>query len=243
MQEYQCDIVMSDPDKPITEGMRTLEHSDILRKKESEEKQLETNEQDAEQETEVTKVKHVPHRNTYAVCKEAGLDGLAKKFGLTAEQFGENLQDNYQRHEVDQYPIEPNDVASDFAFKTPEDCLKAAKFLVATQISREPAVRKCIRQTYFERAKLTVRPTKKGIKEIDENHPCFSFKYLKFKPVMDLRGDQFLKLYMAERDGFLITDIAIDKPNGNDGRPRYIDEIKICMSVMNLERMSKNGMY
>ncbi|GIX89466.1 transcription elongation factor SPT6 [Caerostris darwini] len=262
MQEYQCDIVMSDPDKPITEGMRTLEHSDILRlqtaqtveevqdcyahfmlyyghdvpamkealnKKESQEKQLETNDQDAEQETEGTKVKHVPHRNTYAVCKEAGLDGLAKKFGLTAEQFGENLQDNYQRHEVDQYPIEPKEVASDFVckrFQTPEDCLKAAKFLVATQISREPAVRKCIRQTYFERAKLTVRPTKKGIKEIDENHPCYSFKYLKFKPVMDLRGDQFLKLYMAERDGFLTTDIAIDKPNGNDGRPRYIDEIK-----------------
>lgn len=49
-------------------------------------------------------------------------------------------------------------------FPTPEDCLAAAKFMVATQISREPAVRKCIRQTYFERAKICVLPTKKGIK-------------------------------------------------------------------------------
>ncbi|KFM58178.1 Transcription elongation factor SPT6, partial [Stegodyphus mimosarum] len=51
--------------------------------------------------------------------------------------------------------------------------------MVANQISKEPAVHKCVRQTYFERAKISVRPTKKGIKEIDENHPCYSMKYLK----------------------------------------------------------------
>lgn len=49
-------------------------------------------------------------------------------------------------------------------FPTADDCLAAAKYMVATQISREPAVRKCIRQTYFERAKISVRPTKKGLK-------------------------------------------------------------------------------
>ncbi|GIX74854.1 transcription elongation factor SPT6 [Caerostris extrusa] len=245
MQQYQCDIIMADPDKPIAEGMRTLDHSDILRlkkkhkqlkkskiKKASKEKELVT-EPEAEQETE-TKVKHVPHRNTYAVCKETGIDGLAKKFGLTAEQFAENLRDNYQRHEVDQYPVEPKEVASDFVFA---NCLKAARYMVATQLSREPAVRKCVRQTYFERAKLNVKPTKKGLKEIDENHPCFSFKYLKYKPIMDLRGDQFLKLYMAERDGFLTMDIVIDKPDGNDGRPRYIDEIK---NLYERDEFSKN---
>lgn len=49
-------------------------------------------------------------------------------------------------------------------FSTADDCLSAAKYMVATQISREPAVRKCIRQTYFERAKINLRPTKKGLK-------------------------------------------------------------------------------
>lgn len=49
-------------------------------------------------------------------------------------------------------------------FPTADDCLSAAKYMVATQISREPAVRKCIRQTYFERAKINLRPTKKGLK-------------------------------------------------------------------------------
>lgn len=45
------------------------------------------------------------------------IDGLAKKFGLTPEQFGENLRDNYQRHEVEQYPVLPKEVASDYITK------------------------------------------------------------------------------------------------------------------------------
>jgi transcription elongation factor SPT6 len=42
---------------------------------------------------------------------------LAKKFGLTPEQFGENLRDNYQRHEVEQEPTEPMEVAREFISK------------------------------------------------------------------------------------------------------------------------------
>lgn len=38
-------------------------------------------------------------------------DDIAEKFGLTPEQFGENLRDNYQRHDVEQYPIEPLELA------------------------------------------------------------------------------------------------------------------------------------
>lgn len=51
----------------------------------------------------------------------------------------------------------------------------AAKYMVAIQLSREPLVRSCMRETYFERAKITIKPTKKGIKEIDENHPCYRY--------------------------------------------------------------------
>lgn len=42
------------------------------------------------------------------------LDGLAKKFGLTPEQFGENLRDSYQRHETEQFPAEPLELAKDY---------------------------------------------------------------------------------------------------------------------------------
>jgi len=39
---------------------------------------------------------------------------LAHKFGLTAEQFGENLRDQYQRHDVEQDRAEPLDLAEQF---------------------------------------------------------------------------------------------------------------------------------
>lgn len=48
------------------------------------------------------------------MCQEAGLGSLASKFGLTAEQFGENLRDNYQRHETEQHLAEPEDIAKEY---------------------------------------------------------------------------------------------------------------------------------
>jgi transcription elongation factor SPT6 len=44
-------------------------------------------------------------------------DGLAKKFGLSPEQFAENMRDNYQRHEIEQEPQEPSVVAEEFKSK------------------------------------------------------------------------------------------------------------------------------
>ena len=53
-------------------------------------------------------------RDFYAICQEAGLGSLAAKFGLTPEQFGENLRDSYQRHETTQHTAEPEDAAQDY---------------------------------------------------------------------------------------------------------------------------------
>lgn len=269
MQQYQCDEVMKDPDKPLAEGLRPLEDNDFYRLKEANtteelrdicchfklyysqdleamresvdkkqtkeiqkntdnrENEKEEGENETEVENDVNRIKLAARKDSYAVCREAGLDGLAKKFGLTPEHFGENLRDNYQRHEVDQYPIGPLEVAGDFVskrFPTAEDALKAARYVVATQISCDPVVRKCVRQTYFERAKINIKPTKKGVKEIDENHPCYTMKYLKNKPLKDLVSDQFLRLVIAEDEGLLSIQISMHR---DDGGPHiYLDEIK-----------------
>ena len=39
---------------------------------------------------------------------------LSRRFGLTPEQFSENLRDTYQRHEVEQFPTDPEDMAQDY---------------------------------------------------------------------------------------------------------------------------------
>ncbi|XP_025986196.2 LOW QUALITY PROTEIN: transcription elongation factor SPT6 [Solenopsis invicta] len=172
-------------------------------------------------------LKKAVRNGPYSICRKAGLDGLAKKFGLTPEFFAENLYDSYQRHKVDQESTEPATIASEYCsshFKTIEKVLKGAQLMVATQLAREPLVRKCVREMYMERAKISVKPTKKGIKEIDENHPIYTMKYLKDKPVRDLVGVQFLNLMIAEEDK-LITITLSDSIEGNTSS-NYVDEMK-----------------
>lgn len=49
-------------------------------------------------------------------------------------------------------------------FSATEQVLEGARHMVAMQIARDPLVRQCVRQTFYERAKITVIPTKKGRK-------------------------------------------------------------------------------
>ncbi|XP_037932436.1 transcription elongation factor SPT6 [Teleopsis dalmanni] len=172
-------------------------------------------------------LKHSNDSGPYAMCRKAGLCGFAKKFGLLPEQYAENLRDNYQRHEINQEVISPSEIAKQYLcpkFMTTEEVLQATKFVVARQLSREPLLRKSVREAFFERAKMTVKPTKKGMKEIDENHPCYTIKYLANKPVRDLLCEQFLKLVMAEEDKLLEISIS-EQIEGNISNS-YIDEAK-----------------
>ena len=50
------------------------------------------------------------------------------------------------------------------SFSTTEDVLKGVRHMVAMQIAHEPLVRQVIRDQLKERARLTCRPTKKGLK-------------------------------------------------------------------------------
>ncbi|XP_026284387.1 transcription elongation factor SPT6 isoform X1 [Frankliniella occidentalis] len=164
---------------------------------------LEDEEDDVEEDEPQDQVKQAVRSGPYSMCRKARLAGFAKRFGLSPEQFAENLRDNYQRHEVEQESVEPLALAKEYLsaqFPNSEEVLKAVKYMVAAQLSREPLVRKCVREALFERSKIDVVPTKKGIKEIDENHPIYGLKYLKGKPVRDLSDEQFLKLVMAEEE-------------------------------------------
>uniref|UniRef100_A0A8C7RHZ2 Transcription elongation factor SPT6 n=1 Tax=Oncorhynchus mykiss TaxID=8022 RepID=A0A8C7RHZ2_ONCMY len=186
---------------------------------------------EVEEEQKGPDLKLASRRDMYSICQSAGLDGLAKKFGLTPEQFGENLRDSYQRHETEQFPAEPVELAKDYVcsqFNSPEAVLEGTRYMVAMQISREPLVRHVLRQTFQERAKININPTKKGKKDMDEAHFGYSFKYLKNKPVKELNGEQFLKMCQAEEEGLLTIDICIDLlgVKGFAGDQTYFDEIK-----------------
>ncbi len=151
-------------------------------------------------------LKQAKRNDPYTIGKKHGLLEMAKRFGLTPENFAENLRDGYQKVEVTQDPSEPLEAAAEYVtdkFPTPEEVLRAAEFMVAMQIAREPLVRKVTREAFVERATVDVNPTKRGVKEIDENHDCYTMKYLKNKPIRDLKGDHWLKLMQAEEQKLL----------------------------------------
>ncbi|KAK2711056.1 hypothetical protein QYM36_012282 [Artemia franciscana] len=172
-------------------------------------------------------VQQARKNDLYSVYRRAGLDGLAKRFGLTAEQFAENLRDGYQRHKVDQYPGDPIECASEFGnsrFSDPKDALRAAKYMVAMQLAREPLVRHCVRKVFYERASINVAPTKDGIKAIDENHPLYALKYVKDKPIRTITDDQFLKLVSGETDKLIKVEFQHNIKGTTN--PSYLEEIK-----------------
>lgn len=172
-------------------------------------------------------------KDAYVTCQQYRVGLLASKFGLTPEQFGEHISEGYARHEVEQHEFNPLEAAKEYVskrFDTPEKVLQAATFMIGRQISVDPSVRKTVRQVFYERAKVNARPTKKGKKEIDELHPCYSLKYLINKPISSFVEDQFLQLYIAKNEGLIEMNIFIDDTNSPKLNSKqsntYLDEIK-----------------
>lgn len=83
----------------------------------------EPEDEDEEDEPE-EKLKQAVRTGPYSLCRRAGLEGLAKKFGLTPEQFAKNLSEEYQIYEVDQEESEPSVAAAEYVgenFQTTEE--------------------------------------------------------------------------------------------------------------------------
>ena len=56
-------------------------------------------------------------------------------------------------------------------FPSTETVLEGTRHMVAMQVARDPLVRQCIRQTFTERAKINIVPTKKG-KKVQKGSVC-----------------------------------------------------------------------
>ena len=162
----------------------------------------------------------------YSVCKQAHLEGLVKKFGLKPDKLGENLLENYQKNEIDQYPIGPLATCEEFIckqFPNTQAVLQAAIFMHARQLSLDPVVRYVIRRDYKTRCMINARPTRTGIQSITEDHPCYTIKYLREKPVHSFTNDEFLHLHQAVKDGLMTMEYIIDDRKSSH---TYADKIK-----------------
>ena len=158
--------------------------------------------------------KFASKKDRYHYCKLIGLNSLTKKFGLSPEQYAENLLADYQKNEIEQWNIEPTMLCMEYVkepyFQSVDQVLNTVTYMISLQLARDPSVRSYVRELYIQHACITVKPTfPRGFKEIDENHLCFKYKYLKMKPCNNLKEDEFLKLTNAEQDGLLTIKFEI----------------------------------
>uniref|UniRef100_A0A915AX80 Suppressor of Ty 6 homolog n=5 Tax=Parascaris univalens TaxID=6257 RepID=A0A915AX80_PARUN len=168
-------------------------------------------EDDHEREEKETRFRAATRTDKYMLCIQNGIDAMAARFGLTPQQFAENLE--WKRHDVIQDEEEPLKAAEQYvcqSFPTPESVLSGAVHVVAKQLSREPKVREMVRMRYRLRLRISVHPTKKGREEIDESHKLYRRRYIKDKPVKALHHDEYLWYVQARNCGLLNIRLHCD---------------------------------
>jgi len=216
-------------EKEVEEEVETEVESEVDEEITDDEAMLEDQDEDDDDEEEPDEddhIKHATRSDHYSLCVKFKLTGLAKSFGLTAEEFGENLQDNYLKNQLPDNSGDFEDVAREYMsekLNTKEIIAKAAVVMVATQLSREPSIRGTVREAFHERSVVTIKPTKRGMKEIGEDHELYAMKYLNAKPVRAFSGDEFLKILAGVENKLIDMKIGEDLAGSQQGST-YVGE-------------------
>lgn len=162
----------------------------------------------------------------YAVferIRENVLYDAVKAFGISATEFGENVQDQssknyevpYRIHATDDPLESPQEIIDrligddDVLFKDHKNALSAVRKTFAEEIFHNPKIRHEIRQVYKSFASVSVTLTDKGRATIDGLSPYADIKYAMNRSPADLvaQPDVFLRMLEAEQKGLIIVNV------------------------------------
>jgi transcription elongation factor SPT6 len=135
---------------------------------------------------------------------------VVRAFGITADQIAVNADKSGRRTYTDDSDLRPDDLSDtlvrDPDYKTGEEVLTAARAMFVEELAMSPRMRRHMRQIYYASLVFDVHRTEKGLKQIDEEHPYYEFKYLLNQKVVDFlmeRPELFLKMLKAESEGLI----------------------------------------
>ncbi|KAJ2779063.1 Transcription elongation factor spt6 [Coemansia interrupta] len=150
----------------------------------------------------------------------AGVDEFVRASGITARQIGNNIRRPGSHAPADSIES-PDDIARVLVgsgggsshFATVEAAARAGRAAMAQMIALDPQIRRYVRAHCSENASVVVRPTERGVREInDEEHPAFEFKYLRNKPLLAFVGtEQWLAIDKAAREGLLRVEFSLSQ--------------------------------
>ena len=155
--------------------------------------------------------------------RENVLFDAVKAYGITAAQFGENVQDQsskdfdvpYRIHATDDPLEEPQDIFErlceddEILFKDPKNAQNAVRKYFSEAIFHNPRIRHEVRTTFKNFASVSVAVTEKGKASIDGHNPYADIKYAINRSPADLvrNPDVMLRMLEAEAQGFLVIKV------------------------------------
>ena len=98
-------------------------------------------------------------------------------FGIQSQDVVMNFMSSTNARAVDEQDIDPLVYADQFVEpnatnpQTPEELLRRARMIVATELGKDPMLRQEMRNRFKQDALVSVLPTDRGIAKIDEHHP------------------------------------------------------------------------
>lgn len=106
-------------------------------------------------------------------------------FGIASHEVVLNFVNETRLHYVDNQNLDPLIYAEQFADPdpskalSPEELLRRARMIIATELGKDPLLRDHMRQLFKKHATVSVNPTDRGITKIDEQHVYYvSFQCL-----------------------------------------------------------------
>ncbi|KAL0946577.1 hypothetical protein HGRIS_012779 [Hohenbuehelia grisea] len=172
---------------------------------------------DEEQPETATKRKMPTRISAYEVAKKSVVSKLAQGFGIQSQHVVLNFIANNTTHFLEDQELNPIAFAEQYAdpdpakAAPPEELLRRARLIIATELGKDPLLRRAMRDVFKAEALIDIHPTERGVAKIDEYNTYHNFKYLQRKPVADmLDSSQFLFILTAEQE--LLVNVSIYIP-------------------------------
>ncbi|CAG8493096.1 35361_t:CDS:10 [Racocetra persica] len=168
----------------------------------------------------LTSRRHVKKVSFYEECMSRNLDKLVFKIGVRVQEFGKSLNLGKKIHYPREIEDGPQDAAKEFAsaytrkaeftnLDPVELALADAVKMLSQDIGFDPSFRKFVRRRVLEQGIIVVTPAPH--KDIDINHECWPYRYLR-KPISKFRhSGLFAKIMRGEDRGILKVKIELER--------------------------------
>ncbi|GJE87155.1 transcription elongation factor Spt6 [Phanerochaete sordida] len=201
-----------------------------MKYRDAKKQQFEFSFHDDEEQPEQQKRKMPSRTSAYDIARKSVVAKLAQGFGIQAHEIVLNFVEGKNTRLVEEQDVEPLAYADQFVDPDPskalppEELLRRARMIIATELGKDPLLRQEMRDRFRREARVSVKPTERGISKLDEQHPYYNFKYLREKHVVDmLQSAQFLQILEAEAQHLVTVTITLPADVKGDFERRLTD--------------------